>query len=192
MSAVLYSETFEITSVSREDRGTYRCYAENETPMNKLRQSAEAFVTLTIDFLPTISCDTYTIYQVANINADAEVTCTVEGYPLNNVRWYYSQKDFNIETEITSDQHYKVETIASPDSIKSVLVIRNVNDEQFGDYSIKVEGGFQQIVQKTITLEPMINPEALVNEANVFKVYSEKDFMILLNVILFFIFNVLC
>lgn len=185
MSAVLYNENFEITSVSREDRGTYRCYAENETPINKIRQSAEAFVTLTIDFPPTISCDTYTIYQVPNINADAEVTCTVEGYPLNNVRWYYSQKDFNIETEITSDQHHKVETIASPDSIKSVLVIRNVNDEHFGDYSIKVEGGFQQIVQKTITLEPMMNPEALLNRAYTLKINKTKILILLLNLILF-------
>ncbi|CAF0798283.1 unnamed protein product [Brachionus calyciflorus] len=176
MSAVLYSETFEITSVTREDRGTYRCFAENQTPINKIRQTAEAFVTLTIDFPPTISCDTYTIYQVPNINADAEVTCTVEGYPLNNVRWYYSQRDFNIETEITSDQYHKVETIASPDSIKSVLVIRNVNDEHFGDYSIKVEGGLQQIVEKTIKLEPMVNPEALINTSTNLKF----DFILLI------------
>lgn len=165
MSAVLYSETFEITSVGREDRGTYRCFAENLTPINKIRQTAEAFVTLTIDFPPTISCDTYIMYQVPNINADAEVTCTVEGYPLNNVRWYFSQKEFNIQTEIRSDQHHKVETIASPDSIKSVLVIRNVNNEHFGDYSIKVEGGLQQIVEKTISLEPMMNIDGYYNSA---------------------------
>lgn len=127
------------------------------TPINRIRQIAEAFVTLTIDFPPTITCDTYVMYQVANINADAEVTCTVEGYPLNNVRWYFSQRDFNIQTEIKTDQHHKVETIASPDSIKSVLVIRNVNEEHFGDYSIKVEGGMQQLVEKTVTLEPMTN-----------------------------------
>lgn len=169
MSAVLYSETFEITSVSREDRGTYRCFAENLTPINKIRQTAEAFVTLTIDFPPTITCDTYNIYQVPNIHADAEVTCTVEGYPLNNVRWYFSQKDFNIETEITSDQYHKVETIASPDSIKSVLIIRNVNDDHFGDYSIKVEGGLQQIVEKTITLTPMPNPDALIGNSSILK-----------------------
>jgi hypothetical protein len=105
------------------------------------------------------------MYQVPNINADAEVTCTVEGYPLNNVRWYFSQRDFNIQTEIKTDQHHKVETIASPDSIKSVLVIRNVNEEHFGDYSIKVEGGQQQIVEKMITLEPMMNWDGYSNLA---------------------------
>ena len=159
MSAVLFSEKFEITSVGREDRGTYRCFAENITPINKLRQTAEAFVTLTIDFSPTITCDTYAMYQVANINADAEVVCTVEGYPLSNVRWYFSQKDFNIDTEIKTDQFHKVENIASPDSIKSMLVIRNVNSEHFGGYTIKVEGGMQQIVERTITLEPMTNQD---------------------------------
>jgi hypothetical protein len=159
MSAMLYSEKFEITSVGREDRGTYRCFAENITPINRIRQTAEAFVTLTIDFPPTITCDTYVIYQVPDIHADAEVTCTVEGYPLNNVRWYFSQKDFNIETEIKTDQYHKVETIASPDSIRSILIIRNVNWDHFGDYSIKVEGGLQQIVEKQVTLMPMTNPD---------------------------------
>ncbi len=67
MSAVLYSDKFEITSVGREDRGTYKCYAENETPINKIRQTAEAFVTLTIDFPPEIQCDTYIMYQVIGI-----------------------------------------------------------------------------------------------------------------------------
>jgi hypothetical protein len=159
MSAVLYSSRFEITSVGREDRGTYKCYAENITPINKQRQTAEAYVTLTIDFPPTITCDTYVMYQVPNIRADAEVTCTVEGYPLTNVKWYFSQKDFNIETEIKSDQNHKVENIASPDSIKSILVIRNVNYEHFGGYTIKVEGGQQEIVERTIMLEPMVNPD---------------------------------
>lgn len=159
MSAVLYSDKFEITSVGREDRGTYRCYAENITPINKIKQTAEAFVTLTIDFPPTITCDTYTMFQVPNIHADAEVTCTVEGYPLNNVRWYFSQKEFNIETEIKTDQFHKVENIASPDSIKSMLVIRNVNMDHFGGYTIRVEGGLQQIVERTITLELMQNPD---------------------------------
>jgi hypothetical protein len=159
MSAVLYSSRFEITSVGREDRGTYKCHAENITPINRQRQTAEAYVTLTIDFPPTITCDTYVMYQVPNIRADAEVTCTVEGYPLTNVKWYFSQKDFNIETEIKSDQNHKVENIASPDSIKSILVIRNVNYEHFGGYTIKVEGGQQEIVERTIMLEPMVNPE---------------------------------
>lgn len=67
MSAVLYSDKFEITSVGREDRGTYKCYAENETPINKIRQTAEAFVTLTIDFPPEIECDTYIMYQVNDL-----------------------------------------------------------------------------------------------------------------------------
>lgn len=163
MSAVLYSDKFEITSVGREDRGTYRCYAENITPINKIKQTAEAFVTLTIDFPPTITCDSYTMYQVPNIHADAEVTCTVEGYPLNNVRWYFNQKEFNIETEIKTDQFHKVENIATPDSIKSMLVIRNVNMEHFGGYTIRVEGGLQQVIERTITLELMQNPDGALS-----------------------------
>ena len=162
LSAVLKTEKFEITSVGREDRGTYRCYVENITPKNRIKQSAEAFVTVTIDFPPTIECDSNIMYQIAGINADAEVSCTIEGYPLNSVRWYFNQASYNIETEIKPSQHYKVETIASADRIKSSLVIRNVNREHFGGYTIKVEGSSQQIVERTIMLEQVVNIEGEV------------------------------
>jgi len=102
---------------------------------------------------------------VPNINADAEVTCTVEGHPLNNVRWYFNQVDFNIETEIGNDQFHKVDTISTPDSIKSMLVIRNVNPEHFGNYKIRVEGGQQEIVERIISLEEML-PDRDFNQAS--------------------------
>lgn len=181
MSAVLYSDKFEITSVGREDRGTYKCYAENETPINKIKRTAEAFVTLTIDFPPQIECDTYVMYQVPNINADAEVTCNVEGYPLNNVRWYFNQIDFNIETEIKSDQYHKVDNIVTPDSIKSMLVIRNVNPDHFGNYKIRVEGGNQEIVERIISLEQMI-PEGGFNNA----MQKQKSYLLMFSIQILF------
>ena len=83
------------------------------------------------------------------------MTCTVEGYPLNNVRWYFNQIDFNIETEIKNDQFHKVDNIVTPDSIKSMLVIRNVNMDHIGNYKIRVEGGMQEIVERRVSLEVM-------------------------------------
>jgi hypothetical protein len=170
LSAVFYGTKFEITSIGKEDRGTYRCYAENITPINKIKQTAEAFVTVTIDFPPSIRCDNDAVYQVPGINADAEINCVIEGFPLNNVRWYFYQQDFNIETEIRTDQYHKIENIASPDSIKSLLVIRNVNNDNFGGYTIKVEGGQQEIIQKTVLLQPAPNPEGYLSKAS--KQYS--------------------
>jgi len=164
LSAVLFSSTFELTSLGREDRGTYKCYAESVTPVRKLRQYAEAFVTVTIDFPPTINCGASAIYQVAGIKADAEITCMIDGYPLNTVRWFFMQIDFNIETEIVTDQNYKIENVVSADSIKSVLIIRNVVGGNFGGYTIKVEGGMQQTEEKTVMLEPM-TPERLASSA---------------------------
>jgi hypothetical protein len=172
LSAVFYGARFEITSVGKEDRGTYKCHAENMTPINKLKQSTEAFVTVTIDFPPSITCDSEVIFQVPGINADAEISCVIEGFPLNNVRWNFFQDDFNIETELRTDQYHKIENIASPDSIKSLLVIRNVNMDNFGGYTIKVEGGQQQIVQRTIRLEQAPNPEGVFINGSVFKQFS--------------------
>lgn len=167
LSAVFYGSTLEISSIGKEDRGTYKCYAENITPINKLKQSAEAYVTVTIDFPPSITCDTDVVYQVPNINADAEINCVIEGFPLNNVRWYFFQQDFNIENELRTDQNHKIENIASPDSIKTLLVIRNVKDENFGGYTVKVEGGQQQIVQKTVILDRAINTDGFfINNSN--------------------------
>lgn len=157
LSAVLKSEKIEITSVSREDRGTYRCFVESITPKNRLKQTAEAFVTVTIDFPPTIQCEKSVMYQTADINADAEVTCVIEGYPLNYVRWFFSPIDYHIETEIKPSQSYKIETIASSDSIKSSLIIRNVKQEHIGGYTIKAEGSNQQTVEKTVILQEIAN-----------------------------------
>lgn len=157
LTAVLSNPILEIMQVTREDRGTYKCYVENVTPINKIKQSAEAFVTLTIDFPPTIKCDANVMHQVPDINADAEVTCIVEGYPLTSVKWYFSPKDEHMENEINTNQYFKIETIESSDLIKSLLVIRNVNREHFGAYTIKAEGSSQQIVERTIMLEPVIN-----------------------------------
>lgn len=185
LSAVYYGSKFEITSVDKQDRGTYKCYAENITPVNKIKQSSEAFVTVTIDFSPTITCDSDIIYQVSDINADAEISCTVEGYPLNNVRWYFYQQNFNIETELRTDQYHKIENIASPDSIKSVLVIRNVKQENFGGYTIKVEGGQQQIVEKTIQLQPLDNPDGYITNAA-----HKRYFINLVSVLIFVYFLV--
>lgn len=163
LSAILYSSKFEITNVGRQHRGTYRCFAESVTPINKHRQTAEAFVTVTIDFPPTIDCGPNVIHQIPGINADAEITCNIEGYPLNSVRWYFNQLEYQIETEILPSQFFKIENSVSADSIKSILIIRNVNDDNFGGYTIRVEGARQQVESKTIILEKMINPDSLIS-----------------------------
>lgn len=116
------------------------------------------------------------------------MTCTVEGYPLNNVRWYFNQIDFNIETEIKNDQFHKVDNIVTPDSIKSMLVIRNVNMEHIGNYKIRVEGGMQEIVERIVSLEVM---ESDVNFNKAQKKGQEivqlVTFQIVLSALIFFI-----
>lgn len=190
LSAVFYGAKFEITSVGKEDRGTYKCHADNITPINKIKQSTEAFVTVTIDFPPSITCGSDVIYQVPGINADAEISCVIEGFPLNNVRWYFYQNDFNIETELRTDQYHKIENIASPDSIKSLLVIRNVNMNNFGGYTIKVEGGQQQVVQRTINLDQAPNPEGLfTNHKNSLKQFTVLTLLLLVIYFVSYSFN---
>jgi hypothetical protein len=171
LSAILFSSKFEITNVGRQHRGTYRCFAESITPINKRKQIAEAFVTVTIDFSPTIDCGPNVIHQISGINADAEISCNIEGYPLNSVRWYFNQFEYQIETEIQPSQFFKIENSVSIDNIKSVLIIRNVNEDNFGGYTIRVEGARQEIKSKTIILEKMGHPDSLVN-ASVKRGYS--------------------
>lgn len=189
LSAVFYGAKFEITSIDKQDRGTYKCHADNITPINKIKQSTESFVTVTIDFPPTITCDNEVVYQVAGIHADAELNCVVEGYPLNSVRWYFSQKEFNIENELKTDQFHKIENIASADSIKSLLVIRNVKMENFGTYTIKVEGGQQDMVQKQVVLEQLSNPDGIPLENGAARKFGFLTATLMFIYVLCFFFN---
>lgn len=134
-----YSGIYTIESVSKDDRGLYKCVAEQQTGQ---KLTAENFVNIFVDFDPTVICDQIIVEQVPNINADAEITCLAEAYPMNVLKWEFSQGNTNVRRAISSGAKYRIDTNVASDSIDSRygsrLIIKNVEAGDFGKYTLIV------------------------------------------------------
>ena len=130
---------YTIESVSRDDRGLYKCVAEQQTGQ---KLTAENFVNIFVDFDPTVICDQVIVEQVPNINADAEITCLAEAYPMSVLKWEFSQGNTNVRRAISSGAKYRIDTNIASDSIDSRygsrLIIKNVEPRDFGKYTLIV------------------------------------------------------
>ncbi|CAF1599150.1 unnamed protein product, partial [Didymodactylos carnosus] len=134
-----YSSVYKIDQVSKEDRGLYKCVAQQQTEQ---KQSAEAVVNIFVDFAPTVTCEQEIIIQVPNINADAEITCIAEAYPMNVLKWEFSQGNTNVRKAIAIGEHYRIDTNVAADSIdsrySSRLTVKGVTQADFGKYTLIV------------------------------------------------------
>lgn len=134
-----YSPYYTIESVSKDDRGLYKCLAEQQTGQ---KLTAENFVNVFVDFDPLVICDQRIIEQVPNINADAEISCTAEAYPMSVLKWEFSQGNTNVRRSVSSGPKYRIDTNVATDSIDSRygsrLIIRNVDNNDFGKYTLIV------------------------------------------------------
>ena len=134
-----YSGLYTIESVSRDDRGLYKCVAEQQTGQ---KLTAENFVNIFVDFDPTVICDQVIVEQVPNINADAEITCLAEAYPMSVLKWEFSQGNTNVRRAISSGAKYRIDTNIASDSIDSRygsrLIIKNVEPRDCGKYTLIV------------------------------------------------------
>lgn len=134
-----YSGTYTIESVSKDDRGLYKCVAEQQTGQ---KLTAENYVNIFVDFDPTVICDQIVVEQVPNINADAEITCLAEAYPMSVLKWEFSQGNTNVRRAINSGVKYRIDTNVASDSIDSRygsrLIVKNVDPNDFGKYTLIV------------------------------------------------------
>jgi hypothetical protein len=134
-----YSGIYTIENVNKDDRGLYKCVAEQQTGQ---KLTAENYVNIFVDFDPTVICDQIIVEQVPNINADAEITCLAEAYPMNVLKWEFSQGNTNVRRAIASGAKYRIDTNVASDSIDSRygsrLIIKNVEPSDFGKYTLIV------------------------------------------------------
>ena len=134
-----YSSIYTIENVNKDDRGLYKCVAEQQTGQ---KLTAENYVNIFVDFNPTVMCDQIFIEQVPNINADAEISCIAEGYPITVLKWEFAQGNTNVRRAIYSGPKYRIDTNSDVDSIDSRygsrLIIKNVEQNDFGKYTLIV------------------------------------------------------
>ncbi|UJR30479.1 hypothetical protein I4U23_018012 [Adineta vaga] len=181
-----YSGIYTIESVSRDDRGLYKCVAEQQTGQ---KLTAENYVNIFVDFDPTVICDQVIVEQVPNINADAEITCLAEAYPMNVLKWEFSQGNTNVRRAISSGAKYRIDTNVASDSIDSRygsrLIIKNVEPNDFGKYTLIVMDESKR--QASAWTE--LRPGSYIRPFNQSIIHYSSPFLIFLCLILYTLFQ---
>lgn len=115
----------KIHSITKEDRGTYYCLAENSVGKGDRRN-----INLEIEFSPVITVPRQKLGQALRYDMDLE--CHVEAYPPPQIVWV---KDEHL---ITNSMKYKISNFAIADEFTdSTLRIVTLDKKQYGDYKCK-------------------------------------------------------
>ncbi|XP_063621729.1 hemicentin-2 [Cydia splendana] len=132
-----------------EDRGIYSCTFENEV------KKVESTMHLRIEHEPIpIKQQKKVAYDVKEV---AEISCRVQAYPKPEFQWFYGSNTAPLQ--MSSDGHYEINTSTdNNDSYFSVLKIRNVKPQDYGDYYCNVKNSLGS-VRPQIKLQPKGAPE---------------------------------
>ncbi|XP_026751978.2 hemicentin-1-like isoform X1 [Galleria mellonella] len=133
-----------------DDRGIYTCTFENEV------KRVESTVHLRIEHEPlAIRPQKKVAYDIAEV---AEIFCRVQAYPKPEFQWFYGSNTSPLQ--MSSDGHYDITTTTdNNDSYLSILKIRGVKPQDFGDYYCKVKNALGSIRPQT-RLQPKGAPES--------------------------------
>lgn len=120
---VEHAANLVLTSVAREDEGTYIC-----TASNGVGSPASASTRLTVLYPPEIELETNRVHS--GINKEAHLTCRVQGNPEPIVSWY---KDSNLLSE-SETVRFKTE------EGRHTLILSSIHTGfDFGNYSCVAE-----------------------------------------------------
>lgn len=127
---VLGGSTFEgnilrFDSVSKEDRGTYYCVADNGVSRGDRRN-----INLEVEFSPVIRATRRRMGQALQYDMDME--CHIEAYPPPAIVWV---KD---DVILSNNQHYSISHFATADEFTdSTLRVITIEKRQYGDYKCR-------------------------------------------------------
>ena len=134
MSSFFYNITnlrsgnvLKITSVAKEDRGTYYCVAENGVGRGQKRN-----VNIEVEFAPVVTATRPRLGQALQYDMDLE--CHIEAYPPPAIIWL---KD---DVQLANNQHYTISHFASADEYTdTTLHIITIEKRQYGEYVCKAQ-----------------------------------------------------
>lgn len=88
----------------------------------------------------------------------ADIVCRVQAYPRPEFQWFYGSNTASLQ--MSSDGHYEINTTDdNNDSYLSILRIKNVRAQDYGDYYCKVKNTLGSI-RPQIRLQPKGAPES--------------------------------
>lgn len=111
-----------LRNVTKDDRGTYYCVADNG-----VSSGARRSVGVEIEFLPYVSIERPRYGQA--LQYDAILSCHVESFPSPSIVWY---KDGQA---LTDNQHYEISIYATSEEFTdTTLKVKRIEKKQYGIY----------------------------------------------------------
>lgn len=139
----------KITSVHKEDRGTYYCVAENG-----VGKGARRNINLEVEFSPVVTVPRPRLGQALQYDMDLE--CHVEAYPPPAIVWV---KD---SIALSNNQHYRISHFATADKFTdTTLRVITIEKRQYGLFTCKAKnklGSAEGTVELFETIVPVCPP----------------------------------
>lgn len=111
-----------LSKVTKEDRGTYYCVADNG-----VSSGARRSVGVEIEFKPYVSAERPRYGQALQFNAILQ--CHIESFPSPSIEWL---KDGVV---LTDNQHYEISIFATSEEFSDTsLKVRRIEKKQYGQY----------------------------------------------------------
>lgn len=114
----------KLKEVTKLDRGTYYCTAENEVGKDRRNVNFE------VEFAPVISVPRPKVAQATDYDIDLE--CIVEANPSPTILWFKEG-----ETILNDGDHSISNTATTDQKTTSVLRVISVQEDKYGDYYCK-------------------------------------------------------
>lgn len=147
--AVFRGNILTIRNISKDDRGTYYCIADNG-----VGKGARRNVGLEVEFAPVVTTGR-PLYMQA-IQYDADLQCHIEAFPSPSILWLKDGYQLN------DNQHYQISVFStSHEFTDSILRIRRIEKRQFGRYicrAINKLGSDQKEIELLETTNPVCPP----------------------------------
>ncbi|XP_045770537.1 lachesin [Maniola jurtina] len=138
-----------ITSIHKEDRGTYYCVAENGVGKGDRRN-----INLEVEFAPVVTVPRPRLGQALQYDMDLE--CHVEAYPPPAITWLKN------EVQLANNQHYRISHFATADEFTdTTLRVITIEKRQYGLFTCKAQnklGSDEGTVELFETIIPVCPP----------------------------------
>lgn len=138
-----------IHNISKQDRGTYYCIADN-----RVGKGARRNVGVEVEFAPEVKINKARVEQA--LHYDADLSCRIEAFPSPTVEWY---KDGFL---ISNNQNYKESVFSSANEIfESTLRISRIKKSNFGKYICRARnklGSHDREVELSESINPVCPP----------------------------------
>lgn len=119
-AAFVKGNSLQLTNVTKNDRGTYYCVADNGVIPGSRRA-----ISVEVEFRPHIKVGRPRYGQA--LNYEASLSCFVEAFPSPTIVW---MKD---NVQLTNNQHYYISIFSTSDEFTSTtLKVRRIEKKQYG------------------------------------------------------------